>query len=189
MAEPKVPGPYRAADGSHVPIAEARDEWARAAYVALVETARSEDGLTTAGVLAEETQTVTGIRTLVKLPNWIGHVLALVAEMCVRNFEPQLPALCVKQGSHDVGDGYVYYYELIGEEAPKNVQRAAEEERERCYEYYADNDGLGWDPTKLKRPASNRQSVRATATEEKPPDLCPACFIQLPSTGQCDNCD
>jgi hypothetical protein len=38
------------------------------------------------------------------------------------------------------------------------------------------------------RSASPRTSARRSPADEKPPAVCPTCFMALPATGICDNC-
>ena len=192
---PVVPGSYRS-DGTLVEFADAKYEWARAGYAVLVEVARRPEGHITYQDIADAIQDSTGIQTRVPMHDWIGTPLALVAEMCVRNGEPQLTALVVSSGTLDVGDGYGDTFALAGQPLPKNIQRAAAETRIECYDYFGRREPRGWDRTRLtgrtatKRRAAPKPRPKAVARPEPvAPKICPTCNLQLLPSGVCGNCD
>ncbi|WP_319453544.1 MULTISPECIES: hypothetical protein [unclassified Mycobacterium] len=190
-----VPGPFRSDDGTPVDFGDAVYAWARAGYDALVDVARQPDGHISYQDVADTVQIVTSIETPVLTADWIGKPLALVAEMCVRNGEPQLTALVVSEGTLDVGDGYAGTYAIAGQPLPKNLQRAAAETRVECYDHFSRREAAGWDRTKLtgRNPSPQstvkvRKVVRAKP-EPVAPKFCPQCNLQLLPSGRCGDCD
>jgi hypothetical protein len=192
---PVVPGPFRSDDGTPVDFGDAVYAWARAGYDALVDVARQPDGHISYQDVADTVQVVTCIETPVLTADWIGKPLALVAEMCVRNGEPQLTALVVSAGTLNVGDGYAYAYAIAGQPLPKNLQRAAAETRVECYDHFSRREAAGWDRTKLTgRNPSPQSTVRVrkvarTKPEPVAPKVCPQCNLQLLPSGRCGDCD
>ena len=190
---PVAPGPYRSVDGTPVAFADATYEWAHAGYDVLVDVARKPDGHITYQDIADTIQATSGILTRAPMRNWIGKPLALVAEMCVRNCEPQLTALVVSTGTLAVGDGYANTYTIAGQPLPKNIQRAAAETRGECYDYFGRREPVGWDRTKLTgRTGATRRTVRTRTAKPKsepiPPKICPICNLQLLPSGVCGEC-
>ena len=166
---------------------DAKLAWSMAAREVLIRTARTYHGYITYGELAEEVQQVSGVRTRSQMRNWIGGVLGLVADECHGRGEPPLTALCVHQ-DETVGVGYGYVLELAGEAVPDDLDGHAAAARLGCYRYFgADVPEGGGSPALTPKVAAARQ--RAAKQREPVPVLCPRCFIQLPSSGHCDNCD
>lgn len=191
---PDVPGPFRQTDGSPVAFADAKYEWAHAGYDALIDVARVPDGHITYQDIAIALQSTTGIQTRMPMQNWIGTPLGLVAEMCVRNKEPQLTALVVRAQTLEVGDGYVDTFAIAGQPVPKNLQRAAAETRAACYDHFSRREPVGWDRTKLTGLTSSaqvkaRKSVARAKTEPVAPKVCPSCRLELLPSGGCGYCD
>ena len=189
-----VPGPFRSDDGTPVEFGDAKYEWAQAGYDVLVEVARRPDGHISYQDIADAIEVSTGISTRTRSDEWIGKPLALVAEMCVRNGEPQLTALVVSEGTLDVGDGYAGTYAIAGQPLPKNLQRAAAETRVECYDHFSRREAAGWDRTKLtgRNPSKSTVKVRKVVRakpEPIAPKVCPQCNLQLLPSGRCGDCD
>lgn len=183
----RTPGTWRVSDGSAVAFGAAKLAWSLAAREILIRTARMYHGYITYGELAEEVQQITGIRTRSQMRNWIGAVLGRVADECRSRGEPSLTALCVHQ-DESVGVGYVYVLEIAGEEIPDDLDFHAAEARFACYRAFGavlPPDG-GQPALTAKVAAARRYKAKQI---EVMPALCPRCFIQLPVSGRCDNCD
>ncbi|WP_329092349.1 hypothetical protein [Streptosporangium sp. NBC_01469] len=171
--------------------AEALEIWAREAYPLLVGVARTYHAVITYGELAEKIQESTGIRTRALLHNWIGAVLGKVVREAHRRGDPPLTALVVRVDDGMVGEGYKEVLEIAGEPPAESVpdrEQHAARARLECYRCFgatlpADGGVLALAP--LYQAAIERRRVRP----ERPPRLCPRCFVQLPSTGACDSCD
>jgi hypothetical protein len=194
VVAPDVPGPFRQADGTPVPFDDAKYEWAHAGYDVLVDVARQPNGHITYQDIADMLQDSTGIETRVPTRTWIGTPLWLVAEMCVRNKEPQLTALVVSAQTLEVGDGYLNTFAIAGQPIPKNLQRAAAETRVECYDYFSRREPLGWDRTRLTGrnaapPQAKARRVAKTRPEPVAPKVCPTCFLELLPSGRCGYCD
>ncbi|MEP7194784.1 MAG: hypothetical protein ABI903_18225 [Actinomycetota bacterium] len=182
-----IPGTWRVSDGSAVAFAVAKEAWSLAAREILVRTARSYHAYITYGELAEEVQQVTGIRTRSQMRNWIGAVLGKVADDCRLRCEPSLTALCVHQ-DETVGEGYAYVLKIAGEEIPDDLDFHAAEARFACYRAFgAELPSDGGQPALTAKVAAARKHKAKQI--EVMPALCPQCFIQLPVSGRCDNCD
>lgn len=189
-SETRVPGPFRTADGSHVPFSEAKLEWAHVGYDRLVDVARDPLGLAEYQALADEMVERSGISTRTLMPQWIGRPLWLIALACHQNGEPDLTSLVVGAKGHLVKDGHAAVYELRGEPAPADLQARAAAEREACHRHYRDNEPVGWHPdtvTYQPQPVRKRPPRRETR-EEIPPVLCTTCHTALPANGECYYC-
>jgi hypothetical protein len=179
-------GTWRRSDGTPVPFSDAKRAWNPVARDVLMETARRYGAYVTYGELGQRLFDISGIETRMQLGNWIGQVLGPVADECQRRGEPPLTALCVRQ-TEDVGPGYKYVIELLGEETPSDLDEHAAEARLRCYRFFgADLPADGGRPSPTRKIAADRQ--RKARQEPRPVSLCSSCFTQLPNSGQCDNC-
>jgi hypothetical protein len=183
----RTPGTWRVSDGSAVAFGAAKGAWSLAAREVLMRTAKSYHAYITYGELAEEVQQVAGIRTQSPMRHWIGAVLGSVADDCRLRGEPSLTALCVHQ-DETVGDGYAYVLEIAGEEIPEDLDFHAAEARFACYVAFgAELPAGGGHPALTAKVAAARR-YKAKQIEVIPA-LCPRCFIQLPVSGRCDNCN
>jgi hypothetical protein len=171
---------------------DATYEWAHVGYDVLVDVARKPNSHITYQAIADALQDTTGIPA--GGPKWIDTTLALVAEMCVRNGEPQLTALVVEADSLEVGDGFAATYSIAGQLLPKNLQRAAAELRAECYDHFSRREAVGWDRTKLTgRTATPRTPPARIPSKPKPepvaPKVCTRCYLVLLPSGHCGYCD
>ena len=186
--EPKVPGPWRAADGAPIPFPEAQAEWARVAHGVLVKTAKRYNDYLTYSELARRVLDESGILYGAHQRNWIGKVLVAVADQNATEGGPLLTSLCVSSGDEKVGAGYAYALKIAGQPKPKDLQPHAAESRLECYRFHgADMPADGGQPTTTRAVAAKR--IRTEPPVEKPVILCPVHFSQLPLSGQCDLCD
>lgn len=191
-----VPGIFRQDDGTPIPFPDAKYEWAHAGYDMLVGIARTPDGLVTYAEIADTVQEATGIRTRQPMHDWIHTPLTLVAEMCVRNGEPQLTGLVVAEDTLEVGDSFAASYAIAGQPLPKNLQRAAAATRIACYDHFSRREAVGWDKAKLTwRIGVARSPVQRSAPEPKPrterpqTKVCTQCHLELLPNGRCGYCD
>ena len=118
--------------------------------------------------------------------NWIGVVLGMVADECQRRGEPSLSALCVRQ-DESVGDGYAYVIQLAGKPVPEDLDQHAAVERLKCHRFFgAELPAGGGEPALTRKVAAARRRV----AKENPAPLAyyTRCFMQLPTSCQCDNC-
>jgi hypothetical protein len=185
-------GYWREPDGSPVAYADALRAWADESHHVLHGVAQRYHGVITYKELAEQVQTRTGIRTSALLHNWVGPMLSRVVHDNHRRGEPPLTALVVHVDDGMVGTGYAEVLEVAGEPALRDElerERHAAGARLECYRRYAvDLPADGGSPALAPRhqAAINRRLTRTEVAE--PPKVCPRCFIQLPSTGECDSC-
>jgi hypothetical protein len=186
VAAPRTPGPWRTADGSAVELNDAKAAWALSARDVLIKTAKHYNAHVTYKELAEQVQELSGIRTRSPMRHWIGSVLDLAVDDSHRRGEPALAALCVRQ-DETVGEGYAYVLSVAGLDTPKDLEKHAANARLECHRFFgASMPPGGGRPTLTPRVAAAR--ARAAKAVERPIFLCPGCFTQLPSSGQCDNC-
>jgi hypothetical protein len=109
-------------------------------------------------------------------------VLAPLAVLCERSGDPPLTSMVVGS-SDDLG---------------------AARQRLECYQWAGSAPADGGVPAQLpgsapqRRPARSRASTpraaapakqRRVARSDQPIAVCPNCFMALPATGVCDNCD
>jgi hypothetical protein len=180
-----APGTWRVSDGDAVAFNEAKAEWAQAGRRVLIQTAMRYHDIITYGELAEQVQILTGIRTKSQMRNWIGSVLGMVADECVRRNEPPLTSLCVHQDG-SVGEGYVYVVRLQQSNVPEDLDQHAADARLDCYRFFgATIPADGGSPALTPQVAARRRAARR---DNRPAQVCPRCFLVLPATGVCDSC-
>lgn len=189
-----VSGAFRHDDGTPVAFSDAKYEWARAGYVTLVDVARKPDCHITYPAISETLQQSTGISPRQPDTGWVDTPLTLVAEMCVRNGEPQLTALVVTADTLEVGDPFVVAYSIAGQQLPRSLQRAAADMRIACHDHFSRREAMGWDKTKLTgrtgtpRPPTKRGPVKPRV-EPAPAKVCTQCHLELLPNGRCGYCD
>ena len=199
---------YRRDDRTVVDDAAARETWTRAARPVLVQVARRYGSLMKPSDLAEEVQGVTGVRTRAAAEEWIDDVLDAVDVDCVSRDEPVLSSFCIDADGR-VGDRY---RRLVAGLDPSvtDVEMHAATQRLEAHRYHGAIVPVdGGKPALPPQLAKLRASApRATATRARTPraakpaaprkakkpelaerPVCPTCFLQLPATGRCDNCD
>lgn len=184
------PGTYREADGSAVEFEQAKTAWTAVARPALHRTAAKYHATISYGDLAEEVQSVSGIRTRMLMHYWIGDALGRVARASYAAGEPLLSSLCVDaRGS--VGDGYgVALQETYGPPMPDDLDIHAAEERLKCYQHFvATLPPGGGTPALTPKLKASRDRARQRSTVVQERVVCPTCHIMLPVSGQCDYCD
>jgi hypothetical protein len=174
-------GFWREPHGTPTSETIALETWARTAREILTRTAGTYHAVVREQALAEELQDTTGIRTTRPLDRWLPKVLAPVAVLCENLEEPPLTSLVV--GADD------------------DLERARQ--RLECYQWAGSAPADGGVPAQLpgsapRRPARRRTSTsrepapaprRRVAQSDRPVAVCPTCFMALPATGVCDNCD
>ena len=165
------------------------EAWAQAARPILETAARSYQSVVTQKELCAQVQDDSGIRTKQQIRHWVGDVLGLVAADCSTKSEPLLSALCVNAlGS--VGDGYAKTVESVTGTAPDDGDDHAAAERLACYRQF-EATGLPEDggfAALTPRLAGARDRARKARLAERVVPQCPDCFMELPATGECDNC-
>lgn len=89
------PGTWREADGRAVEFEQAKLVWTAMARPGLLRTAAIYRATISYGDLAEEVQSLSGVRTRMLMHYWIGDVLGRVAHACYAAGEPpSVVALC-----------------------------------------------------------------------------------------------
>ncbi|WP_104107286.1 hypothetical protein [Nocardioides sp. 616] len=182
-----------------------RETWALAARHVLADVAREYHAVIGVAELGEAVQQRTRIRNRQPASQWVGDVLYRVAKDCVRRREPLLGSLCVGPDGR-MSDWYADTVAAVRGDVVTDVEQHAAQERLECYRTHGAElppDG-GQPALPPQRPATARasrtsSSPRAAKTSPARPaarkpepvaaPVCPRCFMVLPSTGICDNCD
>ncbi len=166
----------------------ARAKLAEASRPVLVAAARDYGSLVTYRSLSEQIQAATNIHTSQLLQNWIGPVLHAVAVQNCEGSEPLLTAFCVR-ADETVGPGYVDAVVEVHGLVPEDADVHAAEERFAAHRHFGAE--IPADGGRPNHPAGlARKRVRAKRSEPRPSRAqCPNCFIELPVTGVCDQCD
>lgn len=184
----EVPATHRVADGSEVSAIDARRAWAEAAVPILQGVAGTYNATITYAELAEQVQETSGIVTTQLMRYWIAKVLGLVTEAA--GDEPMLAALCIR---HDgsIGGGYAEAVGRARGTVPEDPEVHAAAERLACYQAFgATMPNGGGRPTLTPEVSARRDRARSARGEEAiPRTACPTCFMLLPHTGQCDECE
>lgn len=177
-----------------------RATWALAARHALADTAMEYHGILTVPDLASAVQRRSRIRTKQAPGLWMGDVLYRVAQECHGRGEPLLNSLCVSaEGFMD--DWYADTVLTVRGVRVTDPEQHAAEERLECYRFHGAEMPAGGGVPALppRRTALVRQPRTSSRTSSRAPrparpqppveKLCPTCFMALPATGVCDNCD
>ncbi len=195
-------------DGTAVDPADALEAWSRAARPVLVQVARRYGALMAPSDLAAEVQALSGIRTREPASAWIDDVLGAVALECGARGEPVLSAFCVGSDGR-IGDCYADVVTTLEGSRPRDIEMHAATQRLEAHRYHGATlpvDGgrpalppqLAAQRASASKPSSTRTPAkRAKApaaprkhkNPERPRAVCPTCFLELPATGRCDNCD
>ena len=92
-----------------------------------------------------------------------------------------------------MGEGYRHALSAAGSKADELnldlLDDHAAEMRLECYRHFgAELPPDGGAPTLTPRAKVTRDWKKAQAKLEEPPKICPTCSVQLPVTGNCDEC-
>ena len=172
----------------------AQPYWAKHAYEVLVETAGRYNAVITYSELAEEVQRRSSLRTKSQMRNWIGALLAdLVKVNHVRN-EPPLASLVVRKDDGQVGAAYDEVLRVAGESPisdPLARETHAAASRLACYRHWgADVPADAVPKLSAKTRVVRASTPRAAAAQEaRRGAVCPTCFMEMPVSGPCPNCD
>jgi hypothetical protein len=198
----------RVDDGTTVDAKVALDAWSRAARPVLVQVARRYGALMTPTDLAEEVQALSGIRTREPAAGWIDDVLDAVGNECGARGEPLLSAFCVGSDGR-IGQRYAAIVAALDGTRPIDIEMHAATQRVEAHRYHGATlpvDGgqpvlppqlaeqrASASKSSATRTRTARPKAPATPRKHKNPEIirkvCPTCFLQLPATGRCDNCD
>ena len=192
----------------------ARETFALAARHVLADVAGEYHATITVAELAQAVQERTRIRNRQAQGLWIGDICYRVAVDCRRRNEPLLGALCVGPDGR-MNDWYADTVLTVRGDTVTDPEQHAAEERLDCYRVHGadlpEGGGVPGFPTPVvpaakprrassarsrssaSRPAAPRTRKAAAPAPAKPQPpvakTCPSCFMQLPATGLCDNCD
>ena len=171
----------------------AQPYWAKHAYEVLVETAGRYNAVITYSELAEEVQRRSSLHTKAAMRNWIRGLLADLAKVNHLRGEPPLMSLVVHKQDGQVGDGYdevlkAYGQAPIHDELERETHAAAA--RLECYRHWGADVPADAQPTLTPRMREVRvRTPRAVAPEVRRGAVCPTCFMEMPLSGVCANCE
>src|SRR6478736_5675652 len=172
----------------------AQPYWAKHAYEVLVETAGRYNAVITYSELAEEVQRRSSLHTRSQMRNWVGGLLADLVKVNHLRGEPPLTSLVVHKQDGQVGDGYeevlrVYGQPPIHDQLERETHAAAS--RLECYRHWGADVPADAQPTLTTRTREVRASTprAAAAQEARRGAVCPTCFMEMPVSGPCPNCD
>ena len=188
--------------------------WAEHAHDLLTETAQVVHLAITDADLARLVQERSGEASDMPHRSWLPKVLRIVAQRADEAGEPALTSLVVRSSDQKVGPDFDAALALDDVRPATEAQREelAAQARLDCYRRYAqelpeglepnlhpitslatdprgERMGRAETPAKAPRVRAPRPS-RATkpVVEEKEPQICTRCFLQLPLNGICPNC-
>lgn len=167
-------GIWQDSDHRPVTLSEAKQEWTLRAHEILAEIAGRWNRSIGYDDLAGEVQRRTGIRTDMDSEDWLDGVLSEIDVRCVEAGKPKLVALVDFPGTarHD-SEARIACYEAYGARKPR--------------EKAASTRSAG--RTRRESEPKKAPSRRTVKPEERVRPMCPSCFVELPATGICDNCD
>lgn len=171
----------------------AQPYWAKHAYEVLVETAGRYNAVITYSELAEEVQRRSSLHTKSAMRNWIGGLLADLVKVNHVRSEPPLTSLVVHKDDGQVGTGYdevlrVYGHAPIQDQLERETHAAAS--RLECYRHWGADVPADAKPTLSTRAREVRERrPRVAAVEPRRGAVCPTCFMEMPVSGICANCD
>lgn len=198
-----------------IDLENVRETYALAARHVLADVATDYHAVITVPEFARQIQERTRIRNRQAPGLWIGDVLYRVAKDCHRRREPLLGSLVVGTDGL-MPEWYADTVNAVRGDVVANPQMHAAEERLECYRTHgaeippgggeaalpparepARRVGRTSSPRSSASRASTPRTPRATAARTPAPakpappaeKLCPSCFMVLPATGHCDNCD
>lgn len=202
----------------YVTPAAAHRYWAKHAYEILVETAGRYNAVITYADLAEEVQRRSGLWTKAQLRNWIGGLLRDLAKVSHLRGEPALTSLVVHKTDGQVGAGYDEVLRLSGvgpidDDLERETHAAAT--RLECYRHWGADVPVDAQPTlsprmrELRARAAGASPTRSASTPHTPRPsgstratgsprasseprrgaVCPTCFMEMPLSGRCTNCE
>jgi hypothetical protein len=182
--------------------------WAKHAYEVLVETAGRYDAVITYSELAEEVQRRSALWSKSEMRTWIGPLLADMAKVNHVREEPPLTSLVVHKQDGRVSTGYDEARKLAGQpplDDPDERELQAATARLECYRHWGADVPADARPTvhtrtrearerstRTPRAAARAASPRATtrtSSEERRGAVCPTCFMEMPLSGVCANCE
>ncbi|WP_260439987.1 hypothetical protein [Humibacillus xanthopallidus] len=171
----------------------AQPYWAKHAYEVLVETAGRYNAVITYSELAEEVQRRSKLYTRSAMRNWIGGLLADIVKVNHVRSEPPLTSLVVHKDDGQVGAGYDEVLRVSGQppihdQLERETHAAAS--RLECYRHWGADVPGDARPTLTPRMRESRErSPRAATPEVRRGSICPTCFMEMPLSGVCINCE
>lgn len=209
-------GFWRQPSGTPTSEAIALEAWVQETYDLLGTVAFDYHGTITTAELAERVQESSGIRTSRHESAWLPKVLLPVAHLCRRNGEPPLTALVVDPHTRWVGEAYddvLRVDDRLPILEPVKREMHASAARLECYRWAGSAPAGGGEPAPVPEPVGRKRAPRPPgaaprtprapraaapakpaappriAASDRPVTVCPRCFMAIPATGLCDNCD
>ena len=173
----------------------AQPYWAKAAYEILAETAGRYNAVITYSELAEEVQRRSSLHTKSQMRNWISGLLVDLVKVNHARSEPPLASLVVRKDDGQVGAGYDEVLRISGESPIADAlerEKHAAAARLECYRHWGADVPADAEPTLSARARVVRARtpvVRTVHVEARRGAVCPTCFMEMPVSGPCPNCE
>lgn len=172
-------------------------EWTLAAVDILTEVAGHYGQTITYADLAARIQDRSGVLSRSLTRSWVGGVLGQVVNQCQASGLPPLTSLVAHRadGGTDIDESTIAArlacYRRFADDVPAQVIAAALAQEAAAQQAHleAQREATAAAQRRLARQSRSRSTTRTPPRTEKPPALCPTCFMQLPLSGRCDNCD
>lgn len=172
---------WRELDHSSVSPTEAIREWALHGHDILEEIAPRFGRTIAREDLAHEVQRRSGILTDRPEESWLGTVLGAIAERCRESGEPELTSL-VADPPVQVDATRLRCHQAYGAKIPNP-------DGGRTRSRSTSSTGRRAASASSRSTTSPRSTTtRAKSSEPRRRPVCPSCFMEIPSTGVCDNC-
>lgn len=211
-------GFWHEATGLPTTEAIALETWARVTHEVLEETATAYHRVISETDLAARLTSESGINTTRPPDRWLTKVLTPLAHLHHRDGYPPLTALVVDDRGW-VGERYDDVLRAAEELPITEVaqrERHAAKARLACYQWAGSAPEDGGLPAEVvtsnRRPRASTAAPRTPRTpgapkaprvpkepkvaapkrvaeSDRPVNICPRCFMAIPATGLCDNCD
>ncbi len=185
-------GTWSVSDGSEVSYEDAVVKWTAVAVPHLETVASTYGSYVTYKEFGEAVQEAAGVRTKILVHQWVGKVLTAVTAGSGEADGPMLTALVVRQ-DQTIGAGYAKAAAARDGEVPEDPELHAARQRLACYERYGatlpSNGGEARFTPRVAAVRSGRLASGAPRPDPPKRPACPTCFITLPASGLCHNCE
>jgi hypothetical protein len=180
------------ADGSAVPYEDAIAAWTAVAVPHLEALAGNYGSFVTYSEFGEAVQEASGVKTKVLLHQWVGKVLTAITANADDPSAPMLTALVVRK-DQGIGAGYAKAAGHRDGTVPDDPELHAARERLACYRAYGatlpSNGGEARFTPRVAAVRSGRLASGAARPDPPKRPTCPTCFLSLPATNICHNCE
>jgi len=191
-----------------VPVEQGIPTWSESAVGLLCDIATEYNRVLTLNEFAQEVQRRSGVWANVTSKTWVRKVLQHVTQTCLDEGWPHLASLVVRPSDGKPGPWYLDVIAVTGRgDAGDDLTHAAHQ-RLACYIHFGaavpPHADPTLDPLRLRRRVHNLDAPRPKTQRRKQPkatptrtrqaprevrgQVCPTCFMEMPVSGECQNC-